>query len=237
MKVNVGKNFSVLLIAILVLSFKSNNKFEKLSLQMLTRKTNAGKLFTMQGDIYFNASGKMVSHLKLPVELISVANNKGDVLVYNPKRNEVSKKFHYLYSTETSLMYYFLIDNKNELGLSTQGFIRQSSSYENDLLITKWLSPAHLMKHFSGAELVYQKGKPIFLKFTNPKGNPVKKVYFSNFTLVGYQPLPLTITQINYIEKDSSIERTEFTNLKLNEQADSKYFDFTVPANAKPIND
>lgn len=227
-------SYKVLLVAVFLLyGFSPKQEFSRISMHMLTKKVVDGKLVMMHGDIYYKNDGRMVTRFVTPAELIAINNSKGDVVVYNPKLNEVSKQYNYQFSTETSIQYYFLKDDKKELGLTSLGFTRQSSRYENDLLITQWLAPMQLAKYFSKAELAYQKGVPVFLKFMDAREQPVKKTYFYNFTLVGKTQFPQSIVQISYLGKDSTVEKTSYSNVLINAQAQSPYFDFVIPPDAK----
>lgn len=219
----------------LLCAFAPAQHFERISMNMLAKKKVDGRLVATQGEVFYKSDGKMVTHIVSPMELIMVNNSKGDVLVYNPKSNEVSMQFNYQFSSETSTLYYFLQSKDNDLGLKSAGFIRNSSKYENNLLITRWIPPLQVAKYFAFAELVYSKGTPVFLKFTDAKDKPIKKVYFYNFRSVGAAQFPESVVQISYHEKDSIVEKISYSNIQLNQQAQSPYFDYSIPPNARII--
>lgn len=219
----------------LLCAFTPSQHFERISMNMMAKRKVNGKLVTSQGEIFYKSDGKMVTHIVSPVELIMVNNSKGDLLVYNPKTNEVSKQHNYQFSSETSTLYYFLQSKDNDLGLKSAGFVRNGSKYENNLLITRWIPPVQVAKYFASAELVYSKGTPIFLKFTDAKDRPIKKVYFYNFKNIGQAQFPESVVQISYAEKDSVVEKISYSNALLNQQAQSPYFDYNIPANAKIV--
>ena len=151
-------------------SFKSiEENFERISLNMQSKKVVNGKLHITNADVFYNSDGKMVTHILAPFETIIINNTKGDLSIYNPKENQVYKDYNFTQGTETSSLYFFLKDKNNELGLRTLGFKLYTSKFENGLLITNWLPPAQYMKLFSSVELVYQQGKPVFLKFVTIK--------------------------------------------------------------------
>lgn len=224
-------------LVLMLFSFKiANESFEKISLTMLSKKTVKGKLIVTNADIFYNADGKMVTHVLRPIETVVINNNKGDLSVYNVIENSVYKEFNYMQSTETSTLYYFLKDKNNELGLRALGFTLKGSKFENGFLITTWLPSANYMKLFSSVELVYQQGKPIFTKFINNKNQVIKRSYYYNYSKIFNLNFPQTITHINYFENgDSTVEKTVFSNIKINASATSSYFNFSIPANAKII--
>lgn len=223
---------------LLLFSFKSNNEIlEKISLTVQSKKVAAGKLTITNADIYYSVDGKMVTHVLAPFESIIINNSKGDLSIYNPIENEVYKDFNYNQGTETTSLYYFLKDKNNELGLRSLGFTLKSSKFENGFLITIWNPPIQYIKLFSSAELVYQKGIPVFLKFTNNKNKVVKRSYYYNYTKVLSLNFPLFITNINYFDNgDSSVDRSIYSNIKVNAIATNSYFNYVIPANAKLIN-
>lgn len=220
-----------------IFGFKSiQENFERISLNMQSRKVSNGKLIITNADIFYNAEGKMITHVLSPIETIIINNSKGDLSIYNPTVNQVYKDFNYTQGTETSSLYFFFKDKNNELGLRSLGFMLNSSKFENGFLITNWSPPIQYMKLFSSVELVYQQNKPIFLKFTNNKNQVIKRSYFYNYTKVLNFNFPLAITHIEYSEKgDSTIEKTVYSNIKINSLANSSYFDYNIPSSAKLI--
>jgi outer membrane lipoprotein-sorting protein len=220
-----------------IFSFKSiEENFERISLNMQSKKVLNGKLIITNADVFYNAEGKMVTHILAPFETIIINNIKGDLSIYNPKQNQVYKDYNFTQGTETSSLYYFLKDKNNELGLRTLGFRLNTSKFENGFLITTWFPPANYIKLFSSVELVYQNGKPIFLKFVNNKNFVIKRSYYYNYTKILNYNFPLAITHIEYGENgDSTIEKTVYSNIKVNNQATNSYFDYNIPANAKII--
>lgn len=239
---NISKNCNQLILVTVflvfgLLSFKTiEENFDRISLNMQSKKVVNGKLIITNADIYYNADGKMVTHVLSPIETIIINNTKGDLSIYNPKENQVYKDYNFTQGTETSSLYYFLKDKNNELGLRALGFTLKSSKFENGYLNTTWFPPTQYMKLFSLVELVYQQGKPIFLKFTNNKNFVIKRSYYYNYTKVLNYNFPLTITHIEYGEKgDSTVEKSVYSNLKVNNLANNSYFEYNIPSNAKTI--
>ncbi len=224
-------------LVLMLFSFKTaNDNFEQISMTMLSKKSVKGKLVVTNADVFYNIEGKMVTHVLTPIETIVINNSKGDLSIYNPKENSVYKDFNYMQSTETSTLYYFLKDKNNELGLRSLGFTLKGTKFENGYMITTWMPSTNYMKLFSSVELVYQQGKPIFTKFINNKNQVIKRSYYYNYTKVFNINFPSSITNINYFENgDSTVEKTVFSNIKVNGNANSSYFNYTIPANAKLI--
>lgn len=224
-------------LVLMLFSFKTaNENFEKISVTMQSKKSAKGKLIVTNADIFYNVDGKMVTHVLSPIETIVINNSKGDLSIYNPSENSVYKDFNFMQSTETSTLYYFLKDKNNELGLRSLGFTLKGTKFENGYMITTWMPSTNYMKLFSAVELVYQQGKPVFTKFINNKNQVIKRSYYYNYSKVFNINFPLAITHINYFENgDSTVEKTVFSNVKVNGNVSSSYLDFTIPSNAKLI--
>jgi outer membrane lipoprotein-sorting protein len=208
----------------------------KVSMTMVSRKAQKGQLITLRSEIFYRNDGRMVTRFTHPYEMITVNNAKGDLMVYNPKLNSVAKEYNYIYSSETSALYYFLKDNSNELGLRSLGFKLSKSSFENGYMITIWDAPFEYTKSFKNVELVYKDNKPVFMKFNDMKSNPVKKTYFYNYRKVAGANFPTTITNVYYnAPGDSVVEKVTYDNILFNENTSSPYFDYTIPADAKTV--
>lgn len=210
--------------------------FTKISMSMLNRKVQNGKLITLKSELFYRNDGRMVTHFTFPYEIVSINNAKGDLLVYNPKLNSVAKEYNYIYSSETSALYYFLKDNTNELGLRSLGFKLSKSSFENGHMVTLWDAPFEYTKAFKNVELVYKDGSPVFMKFIDMKGSPIKKTYFYNYKRIAGANFPTTITQIYYnAPGDSIVEKISYDNILVNEACTSPYFDYKIPTDAQTV--
>lgn len=212
------------------------NTLEKISMDMDTRKAEAGKLTQLKASIYFHQNGRMITRFNAPLDIVVINNSKGDLNIYNPKENTVAQKFNYTYSTENSSIYYFLKGNANDLGLKALGFKLNSSKIDKEYLVTNWLPSVEYMKYFSTVELVFKQNAPIYIKFIGTNAKVVKKSYYYNYKKIYNLNFPETITNIYFNDKgDSSIEKVSYSNLKLNTEANNSYFDFIIPSNAKLI--
>jgi outer membrane lipoprotein-sorting protein len=210
--------------------------FNCIEMSFESKKLANGKKTLATGKIYYEKSGRMVSHIFSPSEIIIINNEKGDLLIYNPKLNEVAQEFNYTYSTQTTALYFFLKDQNNQLGLKSLGFTLKNSKFDKDYLITTWLPPANYIKHFKEAELVFQNNIPVYLKFVGHNNKPLKKSYYYNFKKVFNKQFPLAVTDIFYAENgDSSVEKTSYSQIKLNNEVNAGMLNFQIPLNAKNV--
>jgi len=191
-------------------AFTLQTDFDKFSVEIETRKIASGKKVTVTGSIFYDKSGRMVTHIFSPNEVVVINNQKGDLTIYNPRENVVSQQFNYSYSSETTSLYYFLKDKSNQLGLKSLGFSLAKSRYDGDYLITTWMPPQELMKSFKEAELVYKNNIPVYLKFINHKNKPIKKAYYYNFKKVFNANFPQAITQIFIPKTETAALKKQF---------------------------
>ena len=210
--------------------------YEKVSMDMLTRVTRKGYISTMRAEVYYTSQGRMVSHYTEPQEMIVSNDKKGDMFVYTQKDNTVVQKQNFLFGTDQNQLFYFLENNKNDLGLSKMGFVLRETKFEDGLKITVWTPPLHLLKDIGKAELAHEKSNPVFLGYFSSKGKILKRVYFSNYQQIASVQFPTSITQITYeTPKDSVLSKTTYTNIKLDRDVPDDFLNFKIPTNAKVV--
>ncbi|HEY8402058.1 MAG TPA: hypothetical protein VIK89_12390 [Cytophagaceae bacterium] len=203
---------------------------------MHTRTTKGGKGTTIKADVFYSSNGKMVTHFTTPEELFIINNAKGELAIYNPGKNTVRMETNYAYGTEYSPLYYFFQDKKSDLGLGTLGFKLKETRFDKNLTITKWAAPLAMAKQLKEVELVHDAQKPIYQSYVDGKGRVLKKIYYYDYVKVENIDFPQSITQIEYFEKgDSSVTKTVYSDIRLNDNSPNTYFDFEVPSTAKLI--
>lgn len=231
--------FLISLCLSLILVFNSGFKYfniGRLSARMVTKAAQKGKTTTLKADIFYQSSGKMITHFFDPVELFMINNEKGEISIYDPRKNTARQQQNYMFSTETSQLYYFLQNKKGDLGLKLMGFTVNSTRFEEDLMITKWLPPATMMKMIKEVELVHRGQNPIYMKYVGIDGKNAKKVYYYNYANLNGVDFPQAITQIDFLGKDSVITKTSYTDIKVNESANDAFFNYSIPSTAKITN-
>ena len=68
-------------------------------------------------------------------------------------------------------------------------------------------------------------------------GKPLRKMFFSEYQTVRVVDFPFRVTEINYFEAgtDSAVTRIQYSNILLNERAQSDFFTFEIPENARVV--
>jgi hypothetical protein len=195
--------------------------YQKISMDMLTRSSRKGKLTTLKASVYYTSEGKMACHYMDPREAMVINNSKGEFTIYDFTTNSVVQRQNYLMGTETNQLFYFLENNRGDLGLSKMGFGLQETKFKEGLRITVWSPPMQLAKDILKVEVAHDKSNPVFLGYFDKKGKAINKVYFYNYQMVGGLNFPSSVTQINYVSaKDSIISKTIYSNFKVDKEVD-----------------
>jgi outer membrane lipoprotein-sorting protein len=226
----------LILISIIYYSNKSYSQ-TAVSAKLNTRTVRAGKVVVLNGEIYYKiAGGKMISHYTEPFEQYIFNTSKGELKIYDPKKNTINQQVNFQLGTETTQFYYFFNKYKEDMGLRKMGFVNKVTKFENKLLVTTWQAPPKVEKDIKLVELVHKDGNPIYTKYIDGQNKVIKKIYYADYQKIGNSDFPLTITQIDYIAaKDSVIMKTKYSDIKMNENANSKLANYTIPSNAKYV--
>lgn len=209
---------------------------KKVSVEMTTQALKDGKKFTHKADCYYSPEkGIYVTHHYKPEEFIKKTNRDGEMKIYYPEENKVTIQQDFYFSSENELLYYFINNLTEDLGLRREGFRMTKTKYEDDYMITKWKAPAE-MKIIAEVELVFKDMAPVFSAYVNRKGDTLRKIYYSDYYQTTEFMLPRRITEISYQnENDSTVRRTIYSDIKLNDEVNPHYLNFEIPDNAKVV--
>lgn len=200
----------------------------------MSRQVQAGKSITIKGNVYYQRNGNMVTHFTYPKQYFVIANKTGEVKMYDPSHNSVLLYQNFLLSTQSSQFYYFFSGKSSDMGLSDVGYVQEKITPEKGLLISLWkLKVPDKKALIQRVKLVYQGQNPVYMHYEDVTGKIIRKVFYSNYSLIENTSFPSTTTEIVYDEADSTVSRTSFSEFKFNQNASSQYFDFQIPANAK----
>jgi hypothetical protein len=213
--------------------YSQNRKF---SANFELVKVSNGRKATIQGEVHYNIENeKMVMVFTLPINYIYTSTSKGEVQIYQPKENSVSIFNNENLSTREDMLYYFITNNTNDLGLISVGYALESTTNEQGLVKKIWKSnnPKHKIPK---VEMVYKHHQPIYSAYIDTKEKITKKIYYSDYISFGLYNIPMKITEIEYFKSnDSTISRKTYSDVKTNNNANSPYYYFKVPANAKVV--
>ena len=209
--------------------------FQWLKFELEKRSNKDGKTVQMNADIYFARNGSMVSHFISPAEAIVINNEDGEMKIYNPERNEVYESVNYQGGSQSTTFYYFLKNQSHDMGLKQAGFDLAETKVDGDLLISFW-EPSKKVDGLKDIELVRKARNPIFMGYRDKKGNYFKKVYYYDYETIAFGiDFPKSITEIDYVEKDSIVSKTSFQSFRFDDNVDKEMLDYTIPENAKLV--
>ncbi len=226
-----------LVVIVIVLTGFKRSGVDRIMLRMESQSLQEGKATTIRADLFYEAlDGKLTTIFKDPLNHIMVSNQHGELTVYNPGENTVFRRQSLEYSSENNLMFYFLHNKIQDLGLREMGFTLTRTSFDDNLMVTRWIPPASLARLFSHIELVHDDYMPIYAGYYNAQQQLIKKVFYSDYEVFPQIILPLTITEFNYLpDGDSIINRVRFSDVRINRRAESEWFDFEIPDDATII--
>lgn len=185
---------------------------------------------------YDQQQGVLISHYTQPQEFVKITNRKGELKLYFPKENKLSILQDAFFSSENELLFYFVNNQLQDLGLEKEGFYLSDMRTDEEYLVFTWLAPESL-KTILKVEVVFEGEKPIYSAYYNRDEKIIRKIYYYEYIQTAHFQMPLKITEISYLnEQDSIIQRMNFSNLNISNTPSSPYFNFKIPENAKVEN-
>lgn len=235
------KNYIICLVLLFVLSFLSTGFMsvgtQRIMMQMESQSLQGGKTATMTAELFYQSlDGKLITRLDGQINKVMITNRFGELTVYDPEKNTVFRAQSFEYSSQNNLIFFFLSGKTHDLGLGDMGFRQQQTEFKDGLMISQWMSPSSLNHLISHVELVHEDYVPIYAGYYDASGELVRKVYYSDYEYYFDLALPTILTEFNYLATgDSIINRVRFSNIRLNRQAVSSWFDFEIPDDAQII--
>lgn len=206
---------------------------DKISLTMISRQVQNGTSVTIKGDIYYQRNGNLTTHFIYPKEYFLIANKEGETKIYDPKKNTVIQYQNFLFSTESSKFSYFFSGRFTDMGLYDIGYVQDKTYFDKNLRVTEWRTKYPGKEVIQKVKLVFDNQKPIYMDYRDVNGNIIRKVYYYNYTTLAEYQFPATTTEIVYTDKDSIVTKSTYADFKINDKANSPYFTFSIPPNAK----
>lgn len=210
---------------------------DRIMFRMVTQSLQDGKVSRVEADLYFTAlDSRLVTRFHEPVKQVAITNRFGELSIYNESAQTVFHAQGQEYSSENHMIYYFLRGRTRDLGLRELGFKQTHTEISGDLVISQWEAPASVRHIFSRIELVHQDFMPIYAGYYGAEGDMLRKVYYTDYENLSHFRLPLSITEFNYLpEGDSIINRVRISDVLINQDAHSSWFEFEIPSHARII--
>ena len=229
-------NMKIVFVLIFVFVFSPVLRAQsKVSAEVEVKRVHNGQSVTIRKEIFYNANGKMVVRFVYPEEYFFVTNHFGEARIYLPKADEVMLINDKTMSSESELIYYFLNNKTDDLGLKDQGFSLADTRTEKDAVVRSYISKDP-KSNVSKIEMVHENHLPIYCAYFDTKNRIIRKIYYSEYRQWSLAAFPSRITEIAYpAANDSVVSRMLYYNVKTDRQAMSPYFDYTIPSHAKLV--
>lgn len=227
---------TLLFLSFLPLKTEGQSYDEKISVKALHQLYQKGSLMNITAELMYDGqTQKVISHYISPEEFFKSINQKGEITIYRPDENTVTFTQNNHYSSSNELLYYFVNNKTENLGLKNEGFTRVNTKRDGQHLITTWQAPPGMNK-VSTVELVSKNFRPIFARYIDYSGKTLKKIYYYDYYSGPQFSLPKKITEITYKALgDSTVRRTTYSDIKTGKQVKAEKFDFNIPDNAQKI--
>jgi len=207
----------------------------RLSVKSVTETLQKGKVLRTTADLFFDpASGRIINMTHAPEEFVSIATPEGKTDIYYPSENRRVSLQNLALSSRNNNLWFFLNNEAYDMGLQGMGFKVDGMRQEENYTITTWQAPLKVLAEVDKIDLVHENHIPVYIEYRDTKHRTTLKVYYEEYLRVDQWMLPGRVTEIMYSsQKDSVIRRSTYTDFRFGENADSKGFDFTFPANAE----
>ncbi|MDA3879455.1 MAG: hypothetical protein PF436_03615 [Prolixibacteraceae bacterium] len=228
---------SFLSIFILFICFVSSAQpVRYVSLQQQTEILEGKRKNTNNIEIYFDNQRHIITRCyHSPKDMITVANSLGEIKTYNPKTREVSYQRVEGLSSKNNVVFFFVNNLTDHLGLADQGFTLVSNQYEGQYYVSVWEAPVSI-KNIAKVKMAHQNGVPVYSEYLDNKGKALKKTYYTGYYNLPWFRFPQKVIDIAYQPGgDSTITRTMYKNIEVSDVPDSEYFNFEIPEDAKSV--
>ncbi|MFO8029478.1 MAG: hypothetical protein R6U28_06430 [Cyclonatronaceae bacterium] len=224
------------IVSIVLIALSQGGPLEKISSEVTTRVWQDGVTVQSTSSLFYHTDGTLVIHTTEPEELIIKTNRLGEMHAYDPEDNTVEYEQNPDMSSETSQFFLFFQGLTDDMGLRRLGFRQSGTEFSDGNEISYWDPPPELVSHLSKAELVHRDYRPVYIAMHDVSDRIIQQTYFHSYTEILDHAFPQRITTIQYeSEQDSLVMQTLFDKIKVNEQADSPFFNFQIPDDAQII--
>lgn len=203
---------------------------KKVSADVEVKQVAQGKVTTVTKSVYCANNGRLVVHFHKPEDYYVLTNTKGETRMYMPRTNEVLSDNSDALSSKDELLSIFMSGRADDLGLALYGYSLQSTVNEDGKIKKTFKSND---SNNPTVEIVFENFLPIYMAYLNGSGKISSKTYFTKYTRTGRFTFPTRNTTISYTGRDSTVTRTVYSNILIDQ--DAPEFNFEIPAGAKAV--
>lgn len=203
----------------------------RISADVEVKQAAGGKVATITKRVHCSSDGRAVVHFLKPQDYILLTNMKGETRMYIPSTNEVIVDNSATLTSQDELIAVFMSGRSEDLGLGMYGYRLQGTTREDGLVKKTYVTDK--AGDIPKVEIVYENFLPIYCGYLDASGRTITKTFYSKYVPAGRLMLPTRTTSITYTQKDSSVVRTIYSDIKVDD--DDPLFDFQVPSGAKVV--
>ena len=203
----------------------------RISADVEVKQAAGGKVATITKRVHCSSDGRAVVHFLKPQDYILLTNMKGETRMYIPSTNEVIVDNSATLTSQDELIAVFMSGRSEDLGLGMYGYRLQGTTREDGLVKKTYVTDK--AGDIPKVEIVYENFLPIYCGYLDASGRTITKTFYSKYVPAGRLMLPTRTTSITYTQKDSSVVRTIYSDIKVD--GDDPLFDFQVPSGAKVV--
>ena len=200
------------------------------------KQVAAGRSTTVTKTVYCSRDGRLVTDFHKPVNYITAIGPRGEGTMYMPSTGEyVNMPAGDVISARDNLLSLYLSGQLSDFGLTRHGYVIADAVTEPEGYVRKVFRNDNSLRNggINRVDIVYdQRYLPVYFEYFSSGGALARKVYLSHYITRQGVTMPLRMTGIEYNGADSTIVRTLYSNIRIDQ--DDPMFDFTLPADAKP---
>ena len=132
---------------------------------------------------------------------------------------------------EQSIFHLCLTGDLKNFGLKNSQLTLESVEQDKGMTINTWISSIQKKDAgFKGKIIISIKDRKLFgVIFMDESGEIKSKQFYQNYTTVAGVLVPQKIVSITYLNGIEYYKMMEFSNIKINDSENSKYYDYPIP--------
>ena len=191
----------------------------------IKHKTATGKDQLTLGTFYYDMQAKqIVFDVRFPNKEIWVFKDTTHYIIQN---DSVKQTIRSSLIAEFSVFHLSLKNQLQNYGLDNSVFSLDDVVKDGDMVISKWTAPKKMKM---GDVAISTKQNKLFgVIFYNNDGSVMRKQFYKNYSNIRGVQVPGEVIDFFYREDEESIQKTEYRNVKVNDEAKNSMYFYRIP--------
>ncbi len=182
---------------------------------------------SVKGTIFYQPPNDILIYVTEPVNQHLKFNDK-TLVIYYPDEKKAFRIQARVPFVLPFFQAFISLTNKN-LGLAEMGYTLSQSEKRGDTLITRWVPPAKVKKAVGPIIIGMVNDQVGFMEMQNSKGRTIGRVSYSDYSKIGNIMLPMRVSAVRYLGKDTTYETVYYSNPRLNVKLPDEVVNFQIP--------